>query len=122
MYQQRVGVAMGYPLGLFLARIILVELENSVATNMKNHLCFLNCYVDDTLAIVKEGSIDVLQHLNSFHPYIQFTFEMEPIERIPFLDILIIWKKSRIETTVYRKSTNTVIYLYWFSFATNIRK
>ena len=110
IYQQRDGVAMGSPLGAVLAGIIMVELENSIVPKLNSHLQFWKRYVDDTLTIVKEGSINhVLQQLNSFYPNIQFT------SAIPFLDILIIRKKSKIET-VYRKSTDTGIYLNWFSF------
>ena len=99
IYQQRDGVAMGSPLGPILAGIIMVELENSIVPKLNSHLQFWKRYVDDTLTIVKEGLINhVLQQLNSFHPNIQFTFEIESSGRIPFLDILIIRKKSKIET------------------------
>ena len=75
------------------------------------------------MTIVKVGSINhVLQQLNSFHPNIQFKFETESIGRIPFLDILIIKKKSKIKTTVYRQSRDIGIYLNWFSFARNTWK
>ena len=123
IHQQRDGVAMGSPLGPVLGGIIMVELENSIVSKLNSHLQFWKRYVDDTLTIVKEGSINhLLQQLNSFHPKIQFTFEIESSGRIPFLDILIIRKKSKIETTVYRKSTDTGIYLNWFSFAPNTWK
>ena len=66
------------PLGPVLAGIIMVELENSIVPKLNSHLQFWKRYVDDTLTIVKEGSINhVLQQLNSFHPNIQFTFEIE---------------------------------------------
>ena len=99
------------------------KVVNGFVPKLNSHLRFWKRYVDDTLTIVKEGSINhVLQQLNSFHPNIQFTFEIESSGRIPFLDILIIRKKSKIETTVYRKSTDTGIYLNWFSFAPNTWK
>ena len=67
-------------------------------------MCFWKRLVDDTLTFVKEESFNhVLQQLNSFHPNIQFTFQIESSGRIPFLDILIIRKKSGIETTVSLK-------------------
>ena len=109
---------MGSPLGPVLAGIIVVELGNSIVPKLNSHLKFWKRYVDDTLTIVKKGSINhVLPQLNSFHPNMQFTFEIESSRRIPFLDTLIIRKKSKIETTVYKKSTDTGIYLNWFSFA-----
>ena len=123
IYQQRDGVAMGSPLGPVLAGIIMVELENSIVPKLNSHLQFWKRYVDDALTIVKEGSINhVLQQFNSFHPNIQFTFETESSGRIPFLDILIIKKTSKIKRTVYRKSIDTGIYLNSFSFAPNTWK
>ena len=114
---------MGSSLGPVLAGIIMVELENSILPKLNSHLPFWKRYVDDTLTIVKEVSINhLLQQLNSFHPNIQFAVEIESSRRIPFLDILIVKKKSKNETTVYRKSTDTGIYLNWFSFAPNTWK
>ena len=111
---------MGSPLGPVVARIIIAELENSIVHKLNSNLHFWKRYVDDTLTILKEGSINrVIQQINFFHPNMQFTFEIESSGTISFLDILIIRKKSEIETTVYRKSTDTSIYPNWFSFAPN---
>ena len=86
IYQQRDGVAMGSPLGPVLAGIIMVELENSIVPKLNSHLQFWKRYVDDTLTIVKEGSINhVLQKLNSFYPNIQFNSEIPFLEESPFL-------------------------------------
>ena len=107
IYQQRDGVSMGSPLGPVLPGIIMVALENSIVPKLNSHLQFWKRYVGHTLIIVKEGSIShVLQQLNSFHPNIQFTFEIESSGRIPFLEFLIIREKSKIEA-----STDTGIYL-----------
>ena len=74
---------MGSPLGPVLAGMVMVKQENPVVPKLNNHLRFWKCYVDDTLTIVKEGSINhVLQQLNSFHPNIQFTSEIESNGRI----------------------------------------
>ena len=114
---------MGSPLGPVLGGIIMVELKNSIVPKLNSHLRFWKRYVDDTLTIAKEGSINhILQQLNFFYPNTQFTFEIESSGRIPFLDILIIRKKSSIETTVYRKCRDTCIYPNWVSFAPNIWK
>ena len=58
----------------------------------------------------------ILIALNSFHENIKFTFEIEKDNTIPFLDILIIRKPGKIETTVYRKKTCTDLYMNWYSF------
>ena len=55
--------------------------------------------------------------LNSFYKNIKFTFEIEKDNTIPFLDILIIGKPGKIETTVYRKKKCTDLYMNWYSFA-----
>ena len=40
------------PLGPILARIIIVEPENTIVHQLKSYLCFWNRYVGDTLTIV----------------------------------------------------------------------
>ena len=47
---------------------------------------------------------------------------MEKENKISFLDILIIRIGQKIETLVYRKSTNTDIYIHWDSRALSSRK
>ena len=91
MYQHIDGVAMGSPLGPVLAGIIMVELEKCLVPELKDHLCFWKRYVDNTSTFVKESSIEYMfQQLNSFHRNIQFTYELEKNNKIPFLDVLII--------------------------------
>ena len=58
----------------------------------------------------------VVEMLNSFDQNIKFTFELENDGCIPFLDVLI--KRDvggNIITTVYRKPTNTDLYINWHS-------
>ena len=88
---------MGSSLGPVLVRIVMDEIEKAIVPKLNSHLYFWKRYVDDTLAIVKEGSINhVLQQLNSFHPNVQFTFEIKSSRRIPSHEILILSKKSSI--------------------------
>ena len=58
----------------------------------------------------------IISVLNILDKNIQFTFEEENDEAIPFLDILISRKKN-ITTTVYRKSTCIDKYLNWNALA-----
>ena len=75
----------------------MVELDNAITHKLKSHLRFWKRHVDYTLTIVKEGSINhMLQRLDSFHPNIQFTSEMESSGRNHFHDIFIISNKSTI--------------------------
>ena len=55
----------------------------------------------------------IISVLNSFDKNIQFSFEEENDEPIPFLNILISRKRNDMRTTVYRKSTCNDIYLNW---------
>ena len=48
---------------------------------------------------------------------IQFTYEAESNNMVPFLDVLVIRKNNDNETTVCRKPTNNDIYLNWNSFS-----
>ena len=87
-------------LGPVLAGFILFELENYMVPRLNNHLHFWRRYVDDTLTFVKEESIAfVLEQLNSYHPNLQFTCELENAGKLSFLDILVIRKNNRFETT-----------------------
>ena len=52
MFQQLDGVAMGSPLGLVIAGIFMVELENTVVPALNNYLPFRKRYVDDTLCFL----------------------------------------------------------------------
>ena len=118
IYQQTDGVAMGFSLGPVLAGIFMVELETTVIPTVGNLLRKWKRYVDDTYCIVKTDNVkEILLNLNSCHINIQFTYEAESNNMLPFLDNLVIRKKNSIEITVYRKRTDNEIYLNWNSFS-----
>ena len=73
--------------------------------------------MDETFVINKtEHSQDLLQHINSQDPHIQFTVEPTQHGSLPFLDTLVtIQPDNTFSTTVYRKPTHTDQYLYWDS-------
>ena len=113
-YVQTDGVTMGSPIEPVLADIFMIELENSLLPNLTKYITFWKWYVDDTICFVKIGTTEFLiSVLNTFDKNIQFTFEEESDEVIPFLDILISRKRNDITTTVYRKPTCNDIYLNW---------
>ena len=113
-YIQKDGVAMGSPLGPVLANVFMSHLEETIVPKLKD-VKFWKRYVDDTIAIVKnESTNNILHTLNNFHNNIKFTFEEENNRgEIPFLDVLLMRKDNKIETCVYRKKTNTDLYLQW---------
>lgn len=109
---------MGSTLGPVLPRTAIVSLQTSNVPNVNSHSCFWTSPIEETFTILNEESNNyVVQQLNIFHPDLEVTFEIERSRRIPFVGILIIRRKSNIEATVYRKSTDNVIYLNCFSFA-----
>ena len=60
-----------------------------------------------------------LDTLKNFHKNVKFTFEEEIDEKIPFLDTVLVRNNHYIDTGVYRKNTNTDIYVNWNSFQPN---
>ena len=58
----------------------------------------------------------MLSILKNFHPKIKFTYEMEVESKLTFLDILLHRDGHDIITIVYRKVTNSDVYLNWCSF------
>ena len=75
-------------------------------------------YVDDTLSSWAHGLENLhrfLEHINSLHPSIKFTLEMQKEDKtIPFLDVLfIIQEDGSLGHKVYRKPTCTDRYLHY---------
>ena len=68
------------------------------------------------------ASLKNLIKLNKFHKNIEFTYEEERNYMLAFLDVLLIRTKEGFNTAVYRKETNTDVYLHWNSFAPTVWK
>ena len=61
-------------------------------------------FVEDTITFVKnDNNVYVLDQLSN----------LEHNNKPPLLDVLLIENTNNIDTTVYRKPTNTNIYLNW---------
>ena len=103
---------MGSPLGSALANIFVGFHEKRLFDyNQKPGIYFR--YVDNTYTIFKtEAEGDNFLNLFSLHPALQFTFEKEENDSLPFLDVLV--KKSK--TGFLTKPTFTCHYIRWDSF------
>ena len=110
---------MGSPLGPVLANVFMVHLEETLAPTMIESMPIWKRYVDDTFTAVRKGKIDdVITKLNSFHPNIKFTHEFEEERSIAFLDVMITRQEDgTVQTGVYRKPTNSNVYIHWDSYA-----
>ena len=117
-YQQKQGTAMGSPVSVTIANLVMEDVEGRTLSSFKSTgPLFWKRYVDDTWTAIHPDQIDEFhQHLNSIEPSIQFTREVEGNNQLSFLDVLL--KKDEdghISTSVYRKPTHTDQYLQYSS-------
>lgn len=107
--------AMGSSLGPLLANIFMLSSKEEVLPTLSSYLCNWQRYVDDTDKCVVPEKVQLILHkLNSFHSSNQFTFELEKTNTTESFDVL----KTRIDnnqmkTRMYRKETNSNIYISW---------
>ncbi|CAF1282545.1 unnamed protein product [Didymodactylos carnosus] len=111
---------MGSPLAPILANLFMEKLENEHIL-IPQHGQLIKTwirYVDDILIIVNGCTDDVLvllNNINSIHPNIKFTVELEKDNKLAFLDVLIEKHQDHLETSVYGKKTCTHLYMKWDS-------
>lgn len=115
MYRQADGVAMGSPLGPVIANIFMSELENELVPQLGEKMSLWLRYVDDTFTVLGENEvINIKAILNNFHPNINFTHEIEIGSTISFLDVKVTRNNANnFSTSVYRKQTDTNVYIHW---------
>ena len=97
----------------------MISLEEAVLPSIKKLVAHWKRFVDDTHAYIDPSKIEfVLEKLSSYHPNIQFTHEVEENQKTTFLDVLITrTRDNKLEKTVFRKETNTDLYINWNSYA-----
>ncbi|XP_068749298.1 uncharacterized protein [Montipora capricornis] len=117
-YDQIDGVAMGSPLGPVLANIFMCDFEQKWLANVDSRPSIWFRYVDDTFSLFdsEATAASFLHFLNTRHPNIKFTMELEENQEIPFLDVRIKRNLNNFTTTVHRKTTFTGLYTKWDSF------
>ena len=109
-YKQLHGTAMGSPVSVVVAEIVMQNIEEQALATYKRTLPPWLRYVDDTFTAVHKDEIDDFhEHLNRQNADIQFTKEIEENGKIPFLDCLVTRNNNdnKLSTTVYRKPTHT---------------
>ena len=100
---------MGSPVSVFVAEIVMQNIEEQALANYSETLPLWLRYVDDTITAVHKNKIDEFhkKHLNEQNTNIQFTKEIEENGKIPFLDCLVTRENNTLRTTVYMKPTHT---------------
>ena len=122
LYQQIDGVSMGSPLGPTLANAFLSFHEQKWIDDCPDDIkpIVYRRYVDDIFILCrdKEHHAKFLAYMNSKHPNIAFTDEVEHNNTISFLDI----SMNRVDgmntfvTNVYRKPTFSGVFTNFFSY------
>ncbi len=105
---------MGSPLSPVVANIFMENFENIAITTFKRPPKIRKRYVDNTFVILsKYAARSFLGHINNINEAIQFTVDSKNENgELPFLDCLIMRNPDgTLDTTVYRKPTNTGRYL-----------
>ncbi|UYV72113.1 hypothetical protein LAZ67_9001865 [Cordylochernes scorpioides] len=110
-YKQIRGSPMGSPLSSPLAEIVMATIDHWIQQQITPGIHMWRKYIDDIFSICDTGQkINILDCLNSYHPEISFSLELEDRSVLPFLDILVIRTTSHYHTTVYHKINNPTFY------------
>nr|XP_027212312.1 uncharacterized protein LOC113805511 [Penaeus vannamei] len=126
LYTQTDGVAMGSPLGPSYANAFLCHHEQDWLEQCPLEFKPLHYrrYIDDTFLLFKHPShVNLfLDYLNSKHPSIKFTCEIQKDNQLPFLDTMVTNNNGNFHTSIYRKPTFTGHGLHFLSFTPYIYK
>ena len=91
VYQQVYGTAMGSPVSVTVANLVMEDVEQRALNACAFPPAFWKRYVDDTFTVLPKGQVQQFHaHLNSIEPTIKFTVEMEQEGSLPFLDTSVI--------------------------------
>ena len=124
MYDQIDGVAMGSPLGPVLANLFMSFHEKTWIQNYKGgNIHFYRRYVDDIFAVFDscDEATKFLDYINSKHPNIKFTMEIEVSNCLSFLDVLVT-NCEKTSTSVFRKKTFTGLLTNYLSYTSETYK
>ncbi len=113
LYVQVDGLAIGASSSGHAADLFMEKLEHKALTTFVEPPAIWKRYVDDTFSKLKMMFVDsFLEHLNSQHPRIKFTTEIQENNKIAFLDTLVhVLPNKSTKITIYRKATHTDQYL-----------
>ena len=95
---------------------MIIELEKRIAPIISNYIVNWKAwvFVDDTIGYVKANKVEYLLKKGIRILILRMSWTRK---KVLFLDVLLIRNGNIMETTVYRKPTNSEFYLNWKSFA-----
>ena len=106
-YKQLHGTAMGSPVSVVVAEIVMQNIEEQALSTYTKTLPLWLRYVDDTFTAVHKDEIDTFhEHLNRQNPHIQFTKEIEENGKIPFLDCLVSRDENKLRNQLPKPETS----------------
>ena len=89
-YKQLYGTAMGSPVSVVVAKIVMQNSEEQALVTYGETLPLWLRYIDDTITAVHESKVgEFYEHLSRQNTSIQFTTEIEENGKMPFLDCLV---------------------------------
>ena len=113
-------MAMGSPLGPTFANIFMCHLEEKFLAECPSWFkpVYYRRYVDDTFALFhqQEHAQLFLNFINTCHPNIKFTMDLEKDNKISFLDVDLCKTVEGFNTGVFRKPTFTGLGLNFLSY------
>ena len=115
IYRQIFGVAIGSPVSVIVANLVMEIVEEGAMSTFLNPPKFWRKYVDDTFVIIKKTEADKFRnHINNIEASTKFIIEHETNNSIPFLDVCVTREASGgggLMTKIYKKPTHTNRYL-----------
>ena len=125
-YHQHEGLPMGGPASPPLANAFLCHHETTWISDcpIEYRPVFYKRYVDDTFLLFRNHAHveSFCSFLNTRHPAIKFTSEVENNNTLNFLDINIVRKNNEFVTSVFRKNTFSGLVTNFNSFIPQIFK
>lgn len=116
-YVQVSGTSMGTRIGPNYANIFMAVLEEEFLASIDLKPFFYKRFIDDVFLIWPHGESNLLRFIaefNAVHPNISFSHQFSATS-INFLDVTVSVSQNKLETTLYRKPTDSHQYLHFQS-------
>ena len=113
IFRQKLGTAIGTKFAPAYANLFMADLEKRLLDGAVDKPLVWLRYIDDVFFIWTHGQSKLdsfLEYLNGFHQTIKFTSESS-MEKVSFLDVMVVKKGGILETDLYCKPTDTHQYL-----------